>query len=101
MLYHNNADGTFTDVTARSGVGSVAPGFGLTAVAADLNGNGWQDIYVACDSTPRLLFHNRGDGAFAEQGLLSGPAGNEDGSEQAGVGNPIGDFETHGPLDVP
>src|SRR5256884_320900 len=59
MLYHNNGDGTFTDVTARSGIGAAAPGFGLTAVAADLDGDGWQDIYVACDSTPSLVFHNR------------------------------------------
>jgi hypothetical protein len=100
MLYHNNGNGTFTDVTARSGVGSVAPGFGLTAVAADLDGNGWQDIYVACDSTPSLLFHNRGDGTFAEQGLLSGLAVNEDGNEQAGMGIAIGDFDTDGRLDV-
>src|SRR5207302_1721373 len=82
MLYHNNGDGTFTDVTAPSGIGAVKPGFGLTAVAADLDGDGWQDIYVACDSTPSLLFHNRGDGTFAEQGLLSGLAVNEDGNEQ-------------------
>ena len=100
MLYHNNGDGTFTDVTARSGVGSVPPGFGLTAVAADFDGDGWQDIYVACDSTPSLLLHNRGDGTFAEQGLLSGLAVNEDGNEQAGMGIAIGDFDTDGRLDA-
>lgn len=100
MLYHNNGDGTFTDVTERSGVGAVKPGFGLTAVAADLDGDGWQDIYVACDSTPSLLFHNRGDGTFAEQGLLSGLAVNEDGNEQAGMGIAIGDSDTDGRLDA-
>ncbi len=100
MLYHNNGDGTFTDVTERSGIGAVKPGFGLTAVAADLDGDGWQDIYVACDSTPSLLFHNRGDGTFAEQGLLSGLAVNEDGNEQAGMGIAIGDFDTDGRLDA-
>jgi hypothetical protein len=99
-LYHNNGDGTFTDVTARAGIGAAAPGFGLTAVAADLDGDGWQDIYLACDSTPSLLFHNRGDGTFIEQGLQTGLAVNEDGSEQAGMGIGIGDLDTDGRLDV-
>src|SRR5205807_2061495 len=100
ILYRNDGDGTFTDVTERSGVGSVKPGFGLTAVAADLDGDGWQDVYVACDSTPSLVFRNRGDGTFAEQGLLSGLAVNEDGNEQAGMGIAIGDFDTDGRLDA-
>ncbi len=100
MLYHNNGDGTFTDVTARSGIGAVPPTFGLTAVAADLDGDGWQEIYLACDSTPSLLFHNRGDNTFAEQGLQWGLAVNEDGNEQAGMGIGIGDFDTDGSLDV-
>ena len=100
MLYHNNGDGTFTDVSAHSGIGAVTPGFGLTAVAADLDGDGWQDIYVACDSTPSLLFHNRGDGTFVEQGMQSGLAVNEDGNEQAGMGIAIGDFDLDGRLDV-
>ncbi len=100
MLYHNNGDGTFADVTARSGIGAVKPGFGLTAVAADLDGDGWQDIYVACDSTPSWVFRNRGDGTFAEQGLLSGLAVNEDGNEQAGMGIAVGDFDTDGQLDA-
>lgn len=99
-LYHNNGDGTFTDVTAHSGVGSVPAGFGLTAVAADIDGDGWQEIYVACDSTPSLLFHNRGDGTFAELGLQSGLAVNEDGGEQAGMGIAIGDFDLDGRLDA-
>ncbi len=100
MLYHNNGDGTFTDVTARSGIGAVPPTFGLTAVAADLDGDGWQEIYLACDSTPSLLFHNRGDNTFEEQGLQWGLAVNEDGNEQAGMGIGIGDFDNDGSLDV-
>ena len=100
MLYHNNGYGTFTDVTARSGVGAVKPVYGLTSVAADLDGDGWQEIYVACDSTPSLLFHNRGDGTFEETALESGLAVNEDGREQAGMGIGIGDFDTDGKLDV-
>jgi enediyne biosynthesis protein E4 len=100
ILYHNNGDGTFTDVSDRSGISAAAPGFGLTAAAADLDGDGWQELYVACDSTPSLLFHNRGDGTFAEQGLQTGLAVNDDGSEQAGMGVGIGDFNTDGRLDV-
>ena len=100
MLFHNNGDGTFTDVTARSGVGAVSPGFGLTAIAADLDADGWQEIYVACDSTPSWLFRNRGDGTFSEMGLESGLAVNEDGNEQAGMGIAVGDFDLDGRLDV-
>ncbi|HZU27526.1 MAG TPA: CRTAC1 family protein [Bryobacteraceae bacterium] len=99
-LYHNNGDGTFTDVTAASSIGGAGPSFGLTAVAADFLKTGWQDIYVACDSTPSLLFHNQGDGRFAEQGLQLGLAVNEDGSEQAGMGIAVGDFDSDGELDV-
>lgn len=100
MLYHNRGDGTFEDVTAQSGIGAVKPVYGLTAVAADLDGDGWQEIYVACDSTPSLLYHNRGDGTFEEIGLESGLAVNEDGREQAGMGIAIGDVNTDGSLDV-
>ncbi len=99
-LYHNNGDGTFTDVTQASGIAAVAAGFGLTALAADLQSRGLQDIYVACDSTPSLLFHNQGNGTFLEQGLESGLAVNEDGSEQAGMGLAIGDFDNDGALDI-
>ncbi len=100
MLYRNNGDGTFTDVTDRSGVGKVSPVFGLAAVAADLDGDGWQEIYVACDSTNSLLFHRKSDGTFEEVGLESGLAANEDGREQAGMGIAVGDFDTDGSLDV-
>ncbi|HWR52377.1 MAG TPA: CRTAC1 family protein, partial [Bryobacteraceae bacterium] len=100
VLYHNNGDGTFTDVTQRAGIAAAAQGFGLTAVAADLDGDGWPDIYVACDSTSSLFFRNRGNGTFVEQGLEQGLAVNEDGSEQAGMGLGIGDFDPDGALDV-
>jgi enediyne biosynthesis protein E4 len=100
IMYHNNGDGTFTDITTRSGIAAAQPGYGLTAVAADLDNDGWQEIYVACDSTPSLLFHNNGDGTFAEQGLQSGLAVNGNGNEQAGMGVAVGDFDTDGKLDV-
>lgn len=100
QLYRNNGDGTFTDVTKSAGLDRAAPVFGLTALAADYQGNGWPDIYVASDSTPSLLFRNQRDGSFIEQGLELGLAVNEDGSEQAGMGLGLGDFDTDGALDL-
>lgn len=99
-LYHNNGDGTFRDVTDSAGIGKVEGGYGLTAVAADFDNDGWPDIYVACDSTPSLLFRNNHDGTFTEQGLECGVALSEDGMEQAGMGVAVGDFNLDGSLDL-
>ena len=99
-LYHNNGDGTFTDVSEQSGISAVKAGYALTAVAADFDGDGWPDIYVACDTSPSLLFRNNRDGTFTEQGLESGVSLSEDGQEQAGMGLGIGDFDTDGHLDI-
>jgi hypothetical protein len=99
-LYHNNPDGTFTDVSEKSGIASVKPGYCLTAVAADFDGDGWQDIYVACDTTPSLLFRNNHDGTFTERGLDAGISLSEDGQEQAGMGVAVGDFNVDGNLDI-
>jgi hypothetical protein len=99
-LYRNNGDGTFTDVSARAGIASAKGSYGLTAVAADFNDDGWPDIYVACDSTPSLLVLNNRDGTFREAGLEMGVALNEDGREQAGMGLGIGDFDLDGQLDI-
>ena len=100
ILYHNNGDGTFTDVSEKSGISSVKPRYGLTAAAADFDGDGWPDIYVACDTTPSLLFRNNRDGTFTDRGLESGVAVNENGREQEGMGLGIGDFDTDGALDI-
>jgi enediyne biosynthesis protein E4 len=100
LLFHNNGDGTFTDVTERSGVGAAAKSYGLTAVAADFDDDGWPDIYVACDSTPSLLFRNNRDGTFTEEGMQRGIALSEDGQEQAGMGIGVGDYELRGQLDI-
>ncbi len=99
-LYHNNGDGTFTDVSEPSGILAATPNYPLTAAAADFDGDGWPDIYVACDTTPSLLFRNNHDGTFTERGLESGVALNEDGREQGGMGLGIGDFDTDGHLDI-
>lgn len=99
-LYHNNGDGTFTDVTEKAGISKADPGYGLTATAADFDNDGWPDIYVACDSTPSLLFRNNHDGTFSEQGLDNGVSLSDDGMLQAGMGLGIGDFKLDGNLHI-
>jgi hypothetical protein len=99
-LYRNNGNGTFTEVSRQAGILTPAAGYGLTAVAADFNDDGWPDIYVACDSTPSLLYINNHDGTFTELGLSMGVALNENGQEQAGMGLGIGDFNLDGRLDI-
>ncbi|MBI2687966.1 MAG: CRTAC1 family protein [Acidobacteria bacterium] len=99
-LYRNNGDGTFTDVTAQSGVGKAKGSYGMTAVAADFDNDGWPDIYVACDSTPSFLFRNNHDGTFSEVALENGVALNDDGMEQAGMGIGVGDYDLDGSLDI-
>jgi enediyne biosynthesis protein E4 len=99
-LYRNNGDGTFKDVTVDSGIGKTAGGYGLSTVAADFDGDGWPDIYVACDSTPSLLFQNQHNGTFIEQGIERGVALSDDGMEQAGMGVGVGDLMSDGHLDI-
>jgi predicted nucleotidyltransferase len=100
MLYRNNGNGTFTDISVRSGIAKAAGSYGLTAAAADFDGDGWPEIYVACDSTPSLYFKYNRDGTFTESGLEMGVALNEDGKEQAGMGLGIGDFNLDGTLGI-
>jgi enediyne biosynthesis protein E4 len=99
-LYRNNGDGTFTDISKPAGISELRESYGMTAVSADFNEDGWPDIYVACDSTPSLLLMNSGKGTFAEEGVLRGVALSEDGMEQAGMGVGIGDFDLDGHLDI-
>jgi enediyne biosynthesis protein E4 len=99
-LYRNTGKGVFEDVTQSAGIGKASQGYGLTAIAADFDNDGWPDIYVACDSTPSLFFQNQHDGTFKEQALERGVALSEDGMEQAGMGVGVGDILLQGNLDI-
>jgi len=99
-LYHNNGDGTFTDVSKKAGVSDPDGYYGLGVIASDFDGDGLVDIYVANDSTPNFLYHNNGDGTFKDIGFNSGTAVNENGSEQGSMGVTLGDYDHDGRLDL-
>ena len=99
-LYHNNGDGTFSDVSDKTGVSKTEPYYCFTALTGDFDNDGWPDIFVACDSTPSLLFHNNHDGTFAEIAVKAGVAYNEDGREEAGMGADAMDYDGDGWLDI-
>ena len=99
-LFHNNGDGTFTDVSEKAGVGDKNAYYGLTAVFADLNDDGKVDLVVANDSTPNYLYINKGNGTFEDASYASGYALNENGKETASMGIAIGDYLNNGHLDL-
>lgn len=100
LLYHNNGDGTFTNVSERAGILKPGPRYSITAVSYDFDNDGWPDIYVAVDSEPSILFHNNHDGTFTDVAVMSGCAYNEDGQEQAGMGVGVGDYDCDGWFDI-
>ena len=100
LLYRNNGDGTFSNVSHEARIDRAYETYGMTAVAADFDDDGWPDLYVACDSTPSLLFINNHDGTFREEAILRGVALSEDGMEQAGMGVAVGDYDLDGRLDL-
>ncbi|QQS47421.1 MAG: CRTAC1 family protein [Acidobacteriota bacterium] len=95
-LFHNNGDGTFTDVSRQAGVDDKELLFGLGSVWCDFNEDGRIDLYVANDTGANYLYQNNGDGTFSEIGLMSGAALSEDGKGQASMGVAIGDFDHRG-----
>ncbi|MGH9615091.1 MAG: CRTAC1 family protein [Acidobacteriaceae bacterium] len=99
-LFHNNGDGTFTDVSVKAGVSDPNRYYGLSSVFADLNNDGRVDLVVADDSTPNYLYINKGDGTFEDDSYSSGYGLNADGRETASMGIAIGDYRNNGLLDI-
>ena len=98
-LFHNNGDGTFTDVSVKAGVSDPHHYYGFTAVFVDLENNGKMDLVVSDDSTPNYLYLNNGDGTFTDSSLVSGLSLNRYGEEQANMGLAVGDYLNNGRID--
>jgi enediyne biosynthesis protein E4 len=99
ILYRNNGDGTFSDITKEAGVYRT-DGNGLGVVFGDYDNDGWPDIYVANDSVPNFLFHNKGKGVFEEVGFRAGVSVGAEGKPLAGMGTDMGDVDGDGLLDI-
>jgi hypothetical protein len=100
VLFRNNGDGTFTDVSEKAGILKPGPRYSITAVTSDFDNDGWPDIYVAVDSEPSILFRNNHDGTFTDVAVMAGVAYSENGHEQAGMGVAVGDYDCDGWLDI-
>ena len=100
LLYHNRGNGKFADVSEASGFAEPSGHYGFSVLTGDFDDDGWTDVYIACDSTPSILYRNNQDGTFTDVGLTAGTALNEDGQEQAGMGVSAADFDHDGLLDI-
>ena len=100
ILYHNNGDGTFADVSEKAGILKPGPRHAITGVSCDFDNDGWPDIYVAVDSQASILYQNKHDGTFEDVAMLAGCACSEDGLLQAGMGVGVGDYDCDGWLDI-
>jgi len=98
-LFHNNGDGTFTDISVKAGVSDPRAYYGLSSVFVDVDDDGWVDLVVANDSVPRYLYRNKHDGTFEDISYLSGFALNDEGREQASMGIAVGDYNRDGKVD--
>ncbi len=99
VLYRNNGDASFTDITTSAGISASTPWYGLGAVFGDYNNDGLADLYIANDSAPNFLYHNNGDGTFTDVGPRAGVAFGEGGTLQAGMGIAYGDYNNDGQRD--
>jgi hypothetical protein len=100
ILYRNNGDGTFTDVSDTSGVSAPGQNYSLGVLTGDFNQDGLVDIFVACDQTPSLLYINQGNGKFAEEAVLRGAAFDDNGRAMSGMGAAAGDYDADGRPDI-
>jgi hypothetical protein len=100
ILYRNNGDGTFEDVSKKSHIDQADGHYSLSVSTLDYDDDGWPDIFVACDSTASILYHNNRDGTFTDVAITAGAAFNEDGRAQAGMGSTIADYNGDGRLDI-
>jgi enediyne biosynthesis protein E4 len=100
ILYHNRGDGTFEDVTAKAHIDQTDGHYSLSVSTLDYDDDGWPDIFVACDSTASILYHNNQDGTFTDVAVTAGAAFNEDGRAQAGMGSTVADYNGDGKLDI-
>jgi enediyne biosynthesis protein E4 len=100
LLYHNNGNGTFSDLSRAAGLLKPEPAYSFTPLVADFDNDRWPDVYVADDSTPSLFFRNNHDGTFTETGLLAGVAFDPNGRPQGGMGVDAGDYDGDGLLDI-
>jgi hypothetical protein len=100
ILYHNRGDGTFEDVTAKAHIDRTDGHYAFSVSTLDFDEDGWPDIFVACDSTPSILYRNNHDGTLTDVAVTAGAAFNEDGREQAGMGSTIADYNGDGHLDI-
>jgi hypothetical protein len=98
-LFHNNGNGTFTDVSAKAGVSDPRGYYGLASVFVDVDDDGWVDLLVANDSVPKYLYRNKHDATFKDISYLSGFALNDERREQAAMGIAVGDYNRDGKVD--
>jgi hypothetical protein len=100
ILYHNRGDGTFEDATVKAHIDRTDGHYAFSVSTLDFDEDGWPDIFIACDSTPSILYRNNHDGTFTDVAVTAGAAFNEDGREQAGMGSTVADYNGDGHLDI-